>query len=97
MGGDARAKALSPQERSESARLAALVRHGKIIPKATHTGDMDIAGLIIPCANLDNGERVISDRSLALTLGIRGSGFFYRKKKRGEGAMLPEYVSPKYL
>src|ERR1700685_3385535 len=97
LGGEARARALSPEERSESARAAALVRHGKVIPKATHTGDMEIAGLIIPCANLDNGERVISDRSLALTLGIRGSGAFYRKKKRGEGAMLPEYISPKYL
>ncbi|HEY3857344.1 MAG TPA: P63C domain-containing protein [Verrucomicrobiae bacterium] len=96
-GGEARAKALTPQERSDSARVAALARHGKNIPKATHTGDMDIGGLIIPCANLDNGERVISDRSFALTIGIRGSGAYYRKKKREEGVMLPEYISQKYL
>ena len=96
-GGEARAKALTPEERSQSAHVAAMARHGNPIPKATHTGDMDIGGLIIPCANLDNGERVISDRSFALTIGIRGSGAYYRKKKRGEGAMLPEYMSQKYL
>lgn len=59
---------------------------------------MNIGGLIIPCANLDNGERVISDRSLAYTLGIRGGGAYWKRKKKGEsGAMLPEYVSAKYL
>src|SRR5579862_4250050 len=59
---------------------------------------MDIQGLIIPCANLDNGERVISDRSLAATLGVRGGGAFYERKKKGEtSAMLPEYISAKYL
>jgi hypothetical protein len=102
-GGKARAKSLTPEQRSESARHAAIVKWekspaAKMIPKATHSGELNIGGLIIPCANLDNGERVISDRSLAETLGIRGGGAYWkRKKKRESGAMLPEYVSAKYL
>jgi P63C domain len=97
-GGEARKIALSPEERSDSARLAALTRHHGTVPKATHTGELDIQGLIIPCARLDNGERVISDRSLAETLGVRGGGAYYeRKKKADTGAMLPEYISAKYL
>lgn len=103
LGGQARAKALSPEQLSENARIAAVARwektpNAKPIPKATHSGELNIGGLIIPCANLDNGERVISDRSLAETLGIRGGGAYWKRKKRGEsGAMLPEYVSAKYL
>jgi hypothetical protein len=103
LGGKARAKSMTPEQRSESARKAALAKwenspDAKKIPKATHAGEINIGGLIIPCANLDNGERVISDRSLAETLGIRGGGAYWKRKKKGEsGAMLPEYISAKYL
>lgn len=103
MGGDARKKALTSERLSQISRDAALARWeksptAKKIPKATHSGELNIGGFIIPCANLDNGERVISDRSLAETLGIRGGGAYWKRKKKGEsGAMLPEYVSAKYL
>jgi hypothetical protein len=103
MGGKARAQAMSPEQRSESARNAALAKWeksptAKKTPRATHAGDLKIGNLVIPCAVLDNGQRVISDRSLAETLGIRGGGAYYQRKKKGEtGAMLPEYISAKYL
>jgi P63C domain len=103
MGGKARRDALTPEERSDSSRNAALARwekspSAKKIPKATHTGELNIGGLVIPCAVLDNGERVIADRTLAKTLGIRGAGAYWEKKKSSEkGALLPEYVSAKYL
>jgi hypothetical protein len=103
LGGEARAKSLTPEQRSETARAAAVARwenapNAKKIPRATHSGEINIGGLIIPCANLDNGERVISDRSMAKTLGITGGGAYWKRKKKGEsGAMLPEYVSAKYL
>jgi P63C domain-containing protein len=103
LGGKARAKSLTPEQRSESARNAAIAKwdkspNAKKIPKATHMGELVIGGMVIPCANLDNGERVISDRSLAETLGIRGGGAYWKRKKKGEsGAMLPEYISAKYL
>jgi P63C domain len=103
LGGKARAKSLTPEERSDIARNAALAKWDKSttakkIPRATHTGELDIGGLVIPCAVLDNGERVIADRALAKTLGIRGAGSYWEKKKSSEkGALLPEYVSAKYL
>src|ERR1039458_3949044 len=103
LGGEARAKSLTPEQRSETARAAAVARwenapNAKKIPRATHSGEINIGGLIIPCANLDNGLRVISDRSMAKTLGITGGGAYWKRKKKGEsGAMLPEYVSAKYL
>ena len=102
-GGDARAKALTPQERSEIARSAAIAKWekaptGKKLPKATHFGNLTIADVVLPCAVLDNGERVFSDRSLAESLGIKGSGRYWAKKKSNEkGAMLPEYISAKYI
>jgi len=42
-------------------------------------------------------ENALFQIEVSLTIGIRGSGAYYRKKKRGEGAMLPEYMSQKYL
>lgn len=103
LGGEARAKALTSEERSEIARSGAMAKWEKSeieqkIPKAAHVGELKIGDLIIPCAVLENGERVIADRTLANTLGIKGSGAYWQKKKGGEeGALLPEYISAKYL
>lgn len=102
-GGEARKNSLSKEERSEIARKAAVAKWekapgGKPIPKATHTGDLEIVGFSLPCANLDNGMRVISDRSLAYALDARGGAAHWKRKKKSEsGAILPEYVSAKYL
>jgi hypothetical protein len=102
-GGEARAKSMTKEERAASARMAAEARWAKAIeaskgklPRAQHVGDLKIGDRIINCAVLDNGDRVLSDRSVALTLGLRGSGAFYARKKKS-GALLPEYFSPKYL
>jgi hypothetical protein len=103
MGGDARKKALTPEQRSEISRNAALAKwaqapSSKKIPKATHAGLLHVGDLSIPCAVLENGERVIADRTLAKTLGVRGAGAYWERKKGAEkGALLPEYVSAKYL
>jgi len=101
MGGDARKAALTPEQRSEIARNAALARHDKSessqkLPKALNQGELKIGEMVIPCAVLDNGERVISDRALAIALGVRGGGAYWQKKKKG-GALLPEFVSATYL
>ena len=101
LGGEARAKALTSDERKAIAQDAAQARWSaegkKRYPKALNQGELKIGNMVIPCAVLDNGERVISDRTLALSLGIRGAGAYWKKKKKGEGALLPEYVSPSYL
>lgn len=58
MGGVARAKALTEEQRSEIASNAAASRWN--IPKATHMGELKIADLIIPCAVLGDGRRVLT-------------------------------------
>ncbi len=69
------------------------------IPKAKkYVGKLDLGGYQISCAVLDNGKRVLVERSMADALGRKGGGAYWRRKKKGEGgALLPEYVSARYL
>lgn len=69
------------------------------LPKATHQGKLTIVeGFSISCAvlNDDTRTRVFSERSLANSFGIKGGGAYWERKKQG-GAVLPEYLSAKYL
>jgi hypothetical protein len=102
MGGNARKEALTPEQRSESSRNAALARWdkpdaGRKLPKALYQGELKIGEMVIPVAVLENGERVIADRALAITLGVRGGGAYWQKKKKGGGALLPEFISASYI
>jgi hypothetical protein len=81
-GGAARAKALSPEERTKIARAAVETRWrnaGKTteIPKATH-GSPDrplrIGDIEIPCYVLSDGRRVLMQRSLIIALGMSPGG-----------------------
>jgi hypothetical protein len=66
--------------------------------KATHQGEINIVGIKMPCAVLEDGTRVLRERSVAKSLGRKGSGAHWQKKRSSEkGALLPEYVSPKNL
>jgi hypothetical protein len=76
-GGYARAEAMTPEERAESARRAAQARWNADIPKATH-GSPDhplmIGELEIPCYVLEDGRRVLHQRGMVSALGMsRGS------------------------
>ncbi len=81
-GGVARAKALSPEERSNIARAAVETRWrnaGKTseIAKATH-GSADrplrIGDIEIPCYVLADGRRVLMQRNLVSALGMTPGG-----------------------
>jgi len=37
--------------------------------KATHSGDLKIAGIVIPCAVLNNGQRVLTQRGFSVAIG----------------------------
>jgi len=100
-GGDARKKALSPESRSAIASAAATARWAKIpndpdnpkIPKATHESeDLMLAGILIPCAVLEDGTRVLSERGVTKVLGGKRGGSHWRRLKEG-GAKLPVYLS----
>jgi len=77
MGGVARARALSPEERSQIASEAAATRWG--IPKATHEGQMTIGKIKIPCAVLEDGTRVLTRIGIIKAIGRTGKAKGGRK------------------
>lgn len=95
-GGVARAKALTPQERSAIARNAALARHGKAFPKAIAEGYLQMGDLRLPCAVLDDADntRVLTQEGFLNAIGRAG------KAKGGEGASIdgkPAFLRAKNL
>jgi hypothetical protein len=73
-GGFARAESLSPLERTEIAKKAAMARWGDKMPKATHAGFVDIGGLKLPVFVLEDGTRLISQRGLQTTIRMGTGG-----------------------
>lgn len=99
-GGEARAAALSPEERSEIARAGARARWEKEraeepLPRATHRGSLDIGGTSIPCAVLEDGRRVLSETGITVALGSRSGGAKRLKKEQESlGAQTPVFLAP---
>jgi hypothetical protein len=95
-GGKARAEALSPEERSEIARLAAEKRwetSKPALPKEEYTGILKIGGKEIPCAVLDNGLRVLSTSGLSRAMGSRKKGINLRPEDREIGSpQIPPFL-----
>lgn len=67
--GKARAKALSPERRSEIARLAAESRWTADLPVAAYEGTFPLGGKPIACAVLQTGIRIITQSTFMLALG----------------------------
>jgi hypothetical protein len=91
-GGRARAEKLTPEERSEIARIAAHHRWdgGKDVPRATHEGTLKIADAILPVAVLEGGVRVITSAALLTALGRPWRGRYRRTN-------LPNFLDSKTL
>jgi hypothetical protein len=76
LGGRARAEKLTPEQRSAIATIAAESRWKQKadlegmprLPKATHLGELKM-GDGIPCAVLENGKRVLTQRGMFVALG----------------------------
>lgn len=76
-GGVARAKNLSPMERSDIAKKAAAVRWKDKVKYATHGSSdnpLTIGDIHIPCYVLADGTRVLSQRGLQGGIGMSRSG-----------------------
>lgn len=78
-GGIARAKRLSPEERSMIAKKAAAARWEKSqtesgLGRSTHKGLLAIGDIQIPCFVLEDGTRVISGRGMTSAIGMKGRG-----------------------
>jgi hypothetical protein len=99
-GGLARAQSLTPEERSESARIAVEARWrkaGKLteVPQATH-GSPDrplrIGDLEIPCYVLADGRRVLVQRGMLSSLDMKQG-----TAGRGGGDRLTRFVATKAI
>src|SRR5882672_4796743 len=77
IGGKARAKALTAEERSSIAHRAAATRWAGMVLKATH-GSTDhplkIGDIEIPCYMLNDETRVLSQRGLQAGIGMSVGG-----------------------
>ena len=69
------------------------------IPKVTHTGEIEIGNLKIPCAVLEDGTRVLSENGI--TNALLGSRSGYSKRRaiasKAKGAPLPLFLAPERL
>lgn len=85
-------------DRSEIARRAAEARWSDPdvapdkIEKAQLASDLALGNVLIPCAVLEDGTRVLSERSIAKALGRTRSGSHWQKIKE-QGAKLPLYLT----
>lgn len=90
-GGKARARRLSPEERSEIARRAAEVRWSDQAdtPRAQYTGALVIGDIELECAVLDDGTRLIAQGTMLEALG--------RAKSMGRRGDVAPFVSASNL
>lgn len=80
-GGEARAARLTPEQRSEIARQGGRAKwrgHEKLV-KAERAGVVTLGSAALPCANLPDGRRVLSEASILAALGIKYSGYYSKR------------------
>jgi hypothetical protein len=94
-GGIARREKLTPEQRSEIARGAARAKWDSTLPRATHEGDLRIGDVSIPCAVLEDGRRVLSQRGFLHALG-RSRSMQGRQRDSG-GDNMPPFLVAKNL
>lgn len=99
-GGAARAAKMTPEQRSAAARKAALAkRELAALPRATHSGDLQIGDVTLRCYVLADQTRVLTQEGFLTALGRAG------KAKGGHGATavesgvdrLPSFLTAKNL
>ena len=94
-------KGLSPEERSANSRAAANARWAALgdisgLPKATHDGHLDLGGILIPCAVLSDGTRLLTQRGLYGAIG-RSGGTGGWQGADTDAHELPRFLAPGYL
>ncbi len=77
-GGVARAKALSPERRSDIAKKAAMARWTEAPLTATHEGILQIGSLELPVAVLNDGRRMLTAGAMLTALGRPWKGSYRR-------------------
>ncbi len=95
-GGRARANKLSAGRRREIARQAALARWGSDLPVAEWDGQLKIGNMVLPCAVLSDGTRILTETQFMKTMGIYRSGAVSVRRQTGD-ARLPLSLAFKNL
>jgi hypothetical protein len=100
-GGLARAEKLTPERRKKIALKGAAARWNVEAEVALKAGKLqigDVDSLVIPCAVLPGGIRVLSERAITKALGgKRGGAHWRRMKANPSGAYLPVFLSAKNI
>jgi len=95
LGGKARAKSLSPSERTSIAKKAAAFRWGSDLPQASHDGPLQIGDDVLTAAVLPNGKRLLSQSTVLVAIGR------HPKPKAGTGVYtvdgLPSFLQAEVL
>ncbi len=92
-GGKARANALNAKSRKFIAKKAAAARWDSSIPVATHIGELKIGDLVLPCAVLPDGTRVLSQGGITTAFGPVTGGWQARKRAaEDDGGALPTFL-----
>lgn len=93
-GGIARDKVLSEAKKQEIAKKGAEARWDDSVEIAKRSGTLAIGDIEIPCAVLDDGTRVLSERAITKAFGgKRGGSHWKRLKENPDGAYLPIFLS----
>lgn len=87
----ARSEALSPERRSDIARKAALARWDGDLPATSHEGTFPLGDVMIGCAVLPNGQRIITQSTFLKALGRA------RTPKAGTGVLSSADGTPFFL
>lgn len=92
-GGKARANSLTAKDRKSIAKKAAASRWDTSIPVATHIGELKIGDLVLPCAVLPDGTRVLSQGGITTAFGPVTGGWQTRKKATDDDSIaLPTFL-----
>lgn len=93
-GGVARDKALSSDKKKAIAKKGAEARWDSSIEIAKRSGVIEVGDISIPCAVLEDGTRVLSERAITKAFGgKRGGSHWKRLKENPDGAYLPVFLS----
>ncbi len=96
-GGRARAAKLDPKRRSEIATDAAKGRWSGHVHHALDEGQVNLAGLVVRCAVLDNELRVISGTEFMKAMGIYRSGALSTRRSEADEVHFPLHLAFKNL
>lgn len=96
--GIARAKALTPEERKEISRKGVEAKKlKKLLPRATHIGELIINDTVLNVSVLDNGQRIISDSSVFKALDRPRRGYKRDSVFGNTDIMIPAFMDAKNL